>query len=61
MALDEPTDKDTRLDIDGIPVIVSQDEAGYMGAGGGLRVHYITGRMGAGFTVSRSSAYDFGC
>jgi Fe-S cluster assembly iron-binding protein IscA len=61
LALDEPTDKDSCLEVDGIPVIIAKDDESYMGHRGGLRLHYITNSIGSGFTVSRSSAHDFGC
>jgi Fe-S cluster assembly iron-binding protein IscA len=53
MALDEPTDTDTTLDVDGISWLIAKDEEPYLGASGGLRVDHSSSGYGGGFHVSR--------
>ena len=49
MALDEPTERDSSHELDGIPFIVSKDEERYFGTA--LRVHFAQNR---GFAISRT-------
>ena len=53
MALDEPTEKDKKLDVDGISWLISKDEEAYIGSSGGLRVGHSSRGYGSGFYVSR--------